>query len=195
MQNDVTDGVKYLLEEKIADPKRVAIYGGSYGGFAALAGLAFTPDLYAAGVSYVGPSNLLTLLASIPPYWGPLKKMFDVRVGDPSKPEEKKMLESQSPLNAAVRDPLPLLVVQGANDPRVKKSESDRIVIALRDRGIPVEYLVCSGRGKRRSPARTTRMAMYAAMERFLARHIGGRYQESVPPDVQKKLDAITVNL
>jgi dipeptidyl aminopeptidase/acylaminoacyl peptidase len=194
MQHDVSDGVKYLIAEKIADPKRVAIYGGSYGGYATLAGLAFTPDLYAAGVSYVGPSNIITLLNSIPPYWAPMKKMFDVRVGDMSKPDEKKMLEAQSPLNSATSIRAPLLVVQGANDPRVNKAESDRIVIALRDRGQAVEYLVAPDEGHGFA-GRDNRMALYTAMEKFLARHIGGRYQESVTPEVKKKLDLLTVDV
>jgi len=194
MQHDISDGVKYLVVEKIADPKRVAIYGGSYGGYATLAGLAFTPDLYAAGVSYVGPSNIITLLKSIPPYWAPVKKMFDVRVGDMSKPDEKKMLESQSPLNSAGNIRAPLLVVQGANDPRVNRGESDRIVIALRDRGRPVEYLVAPDEGHGFA-GRDNRMALYTAMEKFLAQHIGGRYQESVAPEVQKRLDVLTVDV
>ena len=194
MQHDITDGVKYLVAEKIADPKRVAIYGGSYGGYATLAGLAFTPDLYAAGVSYVGPSNIITLLNSIPPYWAPMKKMFDVRVGDMSNPEEKKMLEAQSPLNSADRISAPLLVIQGANDPRVNKAESDRIVIALRDRGRAVEYLVAPDEGHGFA-GRDNRMALYTAMERFLALHIGGRYQESVTPEVKKKLAMLTVDV
>jgi len=194
MQHDISDGVKYLVGAKIADPKRVAIYGGSYGGYAALAGLAFTPGLYAAGISYVGPSNIITLLQSIPPYWAPVRKMFDVRVGDMSKPDERKMLESQSPLNFAGNIRAPLLVVQGANDPRVNRGESDRIVIALRDRGRPVEYLVAPDEGHGFA-GRDNRMAFYTAMEKFLAAHIGGRYQESVAPAVQKRLDVLTVDV
>ena len=194
MQHDISDGVKYLIAEKIADPKRVAIYGGSYGGYAALAGLAFTPGLYAAGVSYVGPSNLITLLNSIPPSWAPIRKMFDVRVGDMSKPEERKMLENQSPLNFAANIGASLLMVQGANDPRVKKAESDRIVIALRDRGRAVEYLVAPDEAHGFS-GRDNRMAFYTAMEKFLAQHIGGRYQESVTPEVKKRLDILTVDV
>lgn len=194
MQHDLTDGVRYLVAQKIADPKRVAIYGGSYGGYAALAGLAFTPDLYAAGVSYVGPSNIITLLNSIPSYWAPMKKMFDVRVGDVSNPEERKMLEAQSPLNSASAIRAPLLVIQGANDPRVKKAESDRIVAALRDRGGDVEYLVAPDEGHGFA-GRDNRMALYTAMEKFLARHIGGRYQESVPPEIKAKLDLLTVDV
>ena len=194
MQHDISDGVKYLISENIADPKRVAIYGGSYGGYATLAGLAFTPELYAAGVSYVGPSNIITLLNSIPPDWTPMKKVFDVRVGDMSKPDEKKMLEAQSPLNSATSIRSPLLVVQGANDPRVRKAESDRIVIALRDRGDAVEYLVAPDEGHGFA-GHDNRMALYAAMEKFLARYVGGRCQDSVPPGVKKRLDVLTVDV
>ena len=128
MQDDITFGVKHLVAQGVADPKRVAILGGSYGGYATLAGVAFTPDLYSAAVSIVGPSNLLTLLDSIPPYWEAGRKMFYMRMGDPTTPEGKKQLERQSPLNSAAKIKTPLLVVQGANDPRVKKAESDQIV-------------------------------------------------------------------
>src|SRR5204862_5836783 len=115
----------YLFSQGIADPKRVGIMGGSYGGYATLAGLAFTPDVYAAGVSIVGPSNLITLLNSIPPYWESIRKIFYERMGDPATPEGKAQLERQSPLNSAKSIKTPLLVVQGANDPRVKRAESD----------------------------------------------------------------------
>lgn len=194
MQHDITDGVHYLIKQGIADPKRMAIYGGSYGGYATLAGVAFTPELYAAGLSYVGPSNIITLLNSIPPYWAPLKKIFAVRVGDMEKPEELKMLQAQSPLNSAKNIRAPLLVVQGANDPRVKKAESDQIVVALRDLGRQVEYMVAPDEGHGFA-GRDNRMAMYTAMERFFAKHLGGRYQESVTPEVKKKLDALTVDI
>ena len=193
MQDDLTWGVKYLVAEGIADPKKVGILGGSYGGYATLAGLAFTPDVYAAGVSIVGPSNLITLLQSIPPYWEAGRKMFHVRMGDPTTPEGKKQLERQSPLNSADKIKTPLLVVQGANDPRVKKAESDQIVIALRDRGFPVEYLVApdEGHGFARP---VNNMAMYAAAEKFLAKHLGGRFQEDMPADVSTRLKEITVD-
>lgn len=194
MQHDITEGVTYLIKENIADPKRVGIYGGSYGGYATLAGLAFTPDIYRAGISYVGPSNIITLLSTIPPYWAPMKKMFDVRVGDMSNPEDRKMLEAQSPLNSATKITAPLLVIQGANDPRVKRAESDRIVIALRDLGRTVEYMVAPDEGHGFA-GRDNRMAVYTAMERFFAKELGGRYQKSVPPEVQKKLDALTVDV
>ena len=193
MQDDITWGVTHLIAEGIADPKRVAILGGSYGGYATLAGVAFTPDVYAAAVSIVGPSNLLTLLESIPPYWEAGRKMFHMRMGDPTTPEGKTQLERQSPLFSAGRIKTPLLVVQGANDPRVKKAESDQIVIALRDRGFPVEYLVApdEGHGFARP---VNNMAMNATIEKFLAKHLGGRYQESMTPEVATRLKEITVD-
>jgi len=194
MQHDLTDGVKYLIEKKIADPKRVAIFGGSYGGYATLAGMAFTPDLYAAGVSYVGPSNIITLLKSIPPYWAPMKRTFAIRVGDMEKPDELKVLEEQSPLNSAKNIKAPLFVIQGANDPRVKKAESDQIVVALRDLGRTVEYMVAPDEGHGFA-GRTNRLAAFTALEKFLSEHIGGRFQKDVAPDIQKKIDAMMVDV
>jgi dipeptidyl aminopeptidase/acylaminoacyl peptidase len=193
MQDDLTWGVKHLVAQGIADPKRVAIMGGSYGGYATLAGVAFTPDVYAAAVSIVGPSTLITLLDSIPPYWEAIRKLFHERMGDPSTPDGKARLERQSPLNSASKIKTPLLVVQGANDPRVKKAESDQIVIALRDRGFPVEYLVApdEGHGFARP---VNNMAMFALAERFLAKHINGRFQEGATADVSQRLKEITVD-
>ncbi|HEY6122988.1 MAG TPA: S9 family peptidase, partial [Pyrinomonadaceae bacterium] len=194
MQDDVTWGAKYLIAEGIADPKRVGILGGSYGGYATLAGVAFTPDVYAAGVSIVGPSNLITLLESIPPYWEPIRKLFYERMGDPNTPEGKAQLLRQSPLMSADKIRTPLLVIQGANDPRVNKRESDQIVVALRDRGFPVEYLVApdEGHGFARP---VNNMAMFATAEKFLAKHLGGRYQESMTPEVAQRLKDITVDV
>jgi dipeptidyl aminopeptidase/acylaminoacyl peptidase len=194
MQDDLTWGVKHLVSQGIVDPKRVGIMGISYGGYATLAGLAFTPDVYAAGVSIVGPSNLITLLDSIPPYWEAIRKVFFTRMGDPATPAGKAQLEKQSPLNSAAKIKSPLLVVQGANDPRVKKAESDQIVVALRERGFPVEYIVApdEGHGFARP---VNEMAMIAAAEKFLARHLGGRHQESMPPEVASRLKEITVDV
>jgi dipeptidyl aminopeptidase/acylaminoacyl peptidase len=193
MQDDLTWGVKYLVAQGIADPKRVAILGGSYGGYATLAGVAFTPDLYAAGVAIVAPSNLLTLLETIPPYWESGRVIFHERMGNPNSPEGKKQLERQSPLNSAAKIKTPLLVVQGANDPRVKKAESEQIVIALRDRGFPVGYILApdEGHGFARP---VNNMAMWAASEAFLAKHIGGRFQEGGTPEVVARLKEITVD-
>ena len=194
MQDDVTWGAKYLIAQGIADPKRVGIMGGSYGGYATLAGVAFTPDVYAAAVSIVGPSNLITLLESIPPYWEQARKLFYERMGDPNTPEGKVQLLRQSPLTAAAKIKTPLLVVQGANDPRVNKRESDQIVIALRDRGFPVEYLVApdEGHGFARP---VNNMAMFAGAEKFLAKYLGGRYQETMTPEVSQRLKEINVDV
>src|SRR6266498_674894 len=194
MQDDVTWGAKYLIAQGIADPKRIGIMGGSYGGYATLAGVAFTPDVYAAAVSIVGPSNLITLLESIPPYWEQIRKLFYERMGDPNTAEGKAQLQRQSPLNSADKIKTPLLVVQGANDPRVNKRESDQIVIALRDRGFPVEYLVApdEGHGFARP---VNNMAMFATAEKFLAKYLAGRYQESATPEVAQRLKEISVDV
>jgi dipeptidyl aminopeptidase/acylaminoacyl peptidase len=194
MQDDITWGIKYLISEGIADSTKIGIMGGSYGGYAVLAGLAFTPNVYACGVSIVGPSNLITLLNSIPPYWEAGRKIFHVRMGDPTNPEGKAQLERQSPLNSATKIKAPLMVVQGANDPRVNKAESDQIVIALRDRGFPVEYIVApdEGHGFARP---VNNMAMLASAEKFLAKHLGGRFQETMKPEVAKRLGEITVDV
>jgi dipeptidyl aminopeptidase/acylaminoacyl peptidase len=193
MQHDISDGVAYLVKEGIAHPERVAIFGGSYGGYATLAGLAFTPELYSAGVSYVGPSNLLTLLASIPPYWAPVKKIFNVRLGNPDDPADLELLKKMSPINAADRIQVPLLVIQGANDPRVNKAESEQIVVSLRDRGHAVEYLLAPDEGHGFA-GRENRLAIAAAMEKFFAKHLGGRCQETMPDDIAAKLAALTVD-
>jgi dipeptidyl aminopeptidase/acylaminoacyl peptidase len=193
MQDDLTFGVKHLVKEGIVDPKRVGIMGGSYGGYATLAGVAFTPDVYAAGVAIVAPSNLITLLASIPPYWQAASIIFKTRIADSGTPEGRAQLERQSPLNSAGKIRSPLLVVQGANDPRVKQAESDQIVVALRDHGLPVEYIVApdEGHGFARP---VNNMAMMAAAEKFLAKHLAGRYQPEMPPEVAKRLAEITVD-
>jgi dipeptidyl aminopeptidase/acylaminoacyl peptidase len=193
MQDDITYGAKYLIEQGIADPKRVGIMGGSYGGYATLAGVAFTPDVYAAAVAIVAPSNLRTLLEAIPPYWEAIRAVFYKRMGDPNTPEGLAQMKRQSPLYSADKIKTPLMVVQGANDPRVNKREADQIVIALRDRNYPVEYLVApdEGHGFARP---VNNSAMIAASERFLAKHLGGRYQESATPEVAKRLAEITVD-
>ncbi|MCC7040073.1 MAG: S9 family peptidase [Burkholderiales bacterium] len=169
MQDDVTDGVRWLIGEGIADAKRVAIYGGSYGGYATLAGLAFTPDVYAAGIDYVGVSNLLTFMKAIPPYWKPMLAMLQEMVGDMEGDEA--MLRAASPVFHADRITAPLLIAQGANDPRVVKAESDQMVAAMRARGVEVEYLVKDdeGHGFRNEE---NRFEFYEAMERFLAKHL-----------------------
>ncbi|MEP7156921.1 MAG: S9 family peptidase [Betaproteobacteria bacterium] len=169
MQNDVTDGVQWLVKEGIADPKRVAIYGGSYGGYTTLAGVAFTPDLYAAAVDYVGVSSLFTFMNTIPPYWKPYLAMLHEMVGDPEK--DKDLLASASPLLHVDKIKTPLFVAQGAKDPRVNKAEADQMVDALRKRGVTVEYMVKDneGHGFRNEE---NRFDFYEAMEKFLAANL-----------------------
>jgi dipeptidyl aminopeptidase/acylaminoacyl peptidase len=192
MQHDITDGVQYLIDEGIADPDRIGIFGGSYGGYATLAGLAFTPELYAAGISFVGPSNIITLIESIPAYWRPIVEIFHRRVGNPDDPDDHEMLVSQSPLFSADRIVAPLLVVQGANDPRVVKQESDQIVVAMRDLERHVEYIVApdEGHGFARP---INRLTFTYALERFFADHLGGRYQTEVSDEIAQRLVEITV--
>ncbi|WP_291321380.1 S9 family peptidase [Desulfonatronospira sp.] len=187
MQHDITDGVKHLIDKGLADPERIGIYGASYGGFAALAGLAFTPELYSAGVSKVGPSNIISLIESVPEYWKPVLKSFKLRVGDPDDPEDRNRLKEQSPLFSADEIKAPLLVAQGANDPRVPKQESDQIVAALRDREQVVQYLVApdEGHGFAR---RENRLAFFVELERFLASFLGGRGQTDVSTQVARRL-------
>jgi dipeptidyl aminopeptidase/acylaminoacyl peptidase len=193
MQDDLTWGVKYLVAQGTVNSKRTGVAGGSYGGYATLAGVAFTPDLYAAAVAIVPPSDLTFLLHSISPYWEAGRKIFYARMADPDTPGGKKLLESESPVNAASKIRTPLMVVQGANDPRVNKRNSDEIVIAVRDKGVPVEYLVApdEGHGFARP---INNLAMVTEMEKFLAKYLDGRYQESVPSDVAERLKQITVD-
>ncbi|MYE24289.1 MAG: S9 family peptidase [Gammaproteobacteria bacterium] len=194
MQHDITDGVQYLIDQGIADPDRVGIMGGSYGGYATLAGVTFTPELYAAGVSIVGPSNIITLMNSIPPYWLPVKQMFMRRVGDPDDPVDRARLESQSPFFHAENIEAPLLIIQGANDPRVKKAESEQIVVRLRELERPVEYMLAQDEGHG-FVGRENRLAMFARVESFFAEHLGGRAQEGMAPDVAARLAALNVDI
>ena len=193
MQDDITWGVKALIADGIADPKRIGISGGSYGGYATLAGVAFTPDLYAAAVAIVAPSNLITLLDAIPPYWEAGRKQMYTRMADPTTPDGKALLIAESPLTSAKAIVTPLMVVQGKNDPRVNIRESNQIVAAVRDNGKPVEYLVApdEGHGFARP---INNLAMVTAMEQFFSKYLNGRYQHDVPPDVEAKLKEITVD-
>lgn len=170
MQDDISDGVQYLIDQGIADPNRVAIYGASYGGYATLAGLAFTPSLYACGIDYVGVSNILTLLETLPPYWELGRQMMYEMVGDPEK--ELELLKAASPLFHVDKIEAPLLVAQGANDPRVKQAESDQIVAALTARGIDVPYILKENEGHGFANEEN-RFEFYEAMEAFLAKHLG----------------------
>jgi dipeptidyl aminopeptidase/acylaminoacyl peptidase len=176
MHNDLLDAVDWAEKEHIADPKKVAILGGSYGGYATLVGLTFTPERFACGVDIVGPSNIVTLLKTIPPYWAPALQLFKDRVGDHTTEEGRKFLEARSPLTFVAKIKRPLLIGQGANDPRVKQAESDQIVKAMQEKKIPVTYVLFpdEGHGFARPE---NRLAFEAVTEAFLARHLGGRYE------------------
>ncbi|WP_185290568.1 S9 family peptidase [Chryseobacterium lactis] len=194
MQDDITWGVKHLINQGVADKNKVAIMGGSYGGYATLAGLAFTPEVYAAGVDIVGPSNLFTLLDSVPAYWESGRAFLYGMVGDPRTEEGKKRMQEASPLFSVDKIVKPLLIVQGANDPRVKQAEADQIVIALRDKGKKVNYILADDEGHGfRKPVNS--MAMYAETEKFLSEVIGGRYQKDMPENVAKRLKEMTVDI
>ena len=186
MQDDISDGVKWLIDEGIADPKRVAIYGASYGGYATLAGLTFTPELYACGVDYVGVANLFTFMKSIPPYWKPMLEMMYNQVGDPVK--DSALLAASSPVLHADKIVDPLFIAQGANDPRVNKNESDQMVAAMKARGITVEYMVKDneGHGFRNEE---NRMDFYRAMGDFLDAHIGDKPKVEADTEVKNETE------
>lgn len=180
MHTDLLDGKDWVVQKGIADPKKVCIMGGSYGGYATLAGVAFSPDAFSCGVDIVGPSNLNTLLKTIPPYWSTFLAIFHKRMGD-----NEEELKAQSPLFKADQIKVPLLIGQGANDPRVNKAESDQIVAAMRKNNKPVEYYVFpdEGHGFARPE---NRMAFNAASEEFLAKYLGGRFEP--PTEAERKL-------
>jgi len=174
MHDDLIDAVNWLVEKGIADSKKIAIMGGSYGGYATLVGLTFTPDVFAAGVDIVGPSNLVTMIQSIPPYWEPLRAMEAHRVGNLETEEE--FLLSRSPLFFVDRIKVPLLIAQGANDPRVKQAESDQIVEAMQQANKPVEYILYTDEGHGFARPEN-RLHFYAKAEEFLAKYLGGRFE------------------
>lgn len=194
MQDDITMGVHHLINNGTADPDRIVIMGGSYGGYATLAGLAFTPDIYAAGIDIVGPSNIFTLLESIPPYWESGRAFLYGMVGDPATEEGQKRIREASPLFSVDKIVKPLLIIQGANDPRVKKAESDQIVKALRDKGKKVDYLLAEDEGHGFAKP-LNKMAMYAEIEKFLAEVIGGRYQKEMADDIAKTLEKLRIDV
>ncbi|MGI8604000.1 MAG: alpha/beta hydrolase family protein [Verrucomicrobiales bacterium] len=183
MQDDISDGVKWLIGQGIADPRRVGISGGSYGGYATLAGLAFSPELYACGVDYVGVANLLTFMNTIPPYWEQERQQMYAMVGDPEKDLE--LMKAASPALQAEKIKAPLLVAQGKNDARVNIAESNQMVAALRARGVSVPYMVKDNEGHGFANEEN-RFDFYRAMEQFLARHLGGAKEEN--PDVLASL-------
>jgi dipeptidyl aminopeptidase/acylaminoacyl peptidase len=175
MHDDLIDGVQWLIKKGIADPRRIAIFGASYGGYAALAGAAFTPDVFCCAVDIVGPSNLLTFIDSIPSYWKVLLADLHKRVGDPGI--EHDFLVTRSPFFKAADIKIPLLIAQGANDPRVKKAESDQIVKALKEKGIAYEYMLFPDEGHGFAKPQN-RLKFYAAAEKFLGKYLQGRFEE-----------------
>jgi len=183
MQEDLIDAVNWSIDQGIADPEKIAIMGGSYGGYAVLAGLALSPQLFACGVDIVGPSNLITLLQSVPPYWKPEIEQWTKRVGDYRTEEGRELLRERSPLRYADLIERPLLIGQGANDPRVKQNESDQIVEAMQEKGLPVTYVLYADEGHGFARPEN-RLSFYAIAEAFLAEHLGGRY-ESIGSDFQ----------
>ena len=176
MHNDLLDAVDWAIARGVADKDRVAIMGGSYGGYAALAGMTFTPEVFAAGISIVGPSNLITLLESVPPYWAPMVELFAKRVADKRTPEGRRKLRDMSPLTHVDEIVRPLLIGQGANDPRVKQAESDQIVHAMQKKGLPVTYVLFPDEGHGFAKPENN-IAFNSVVEAFLARHIGGRVE------------------
>ena len=175
MHNDLVDGVQWAIQQGIADPRKVAIYGGSYGGYAALVGATFTPDLFCCAVDIVGPSNLITLIQTIPPYWSTFLATFHKRVGNPDSEEE--FLKARSPLFKVDQIKIPMLIAQGANDPRVKQAEAEQVVEAMKSKGIDYEYMLFPDEGHGFAKPEN-RIKFYTAAERFLAQHLGGRYEE-----------------
>ena len=184
MHDDLIDAVDWAVAQGIAQRDKVAIMGGSYGGYATLAGLTFTPQVFACGVDIVGPSNLETLLETIPPYWAPMVKQFHERMGNPNTPEGLQLLKDRSPLHKADRICRPLLIAQGANDPRVKQSESDQIVEAMEKHRIPVTYVVFPDEGHGFARPENN-IAFTAIIEQFLAGVLGGR-AEPLGEEVEK---------
>jgi len=176
IMDDQIDAVRWAVAQQIADPGRVAVMGGSFGGYSTLGGLTFNPEVFVCGVDLVGPSNLVTLLESVPPYWRPMFEMFATRVGDPRTEAGRALLKKHSPLTCVERICRPLLIGQGANDPRVKQAESDQIVQAMQAKGIPVTYVLYPDEGHGFARPENN-LSFTAIAEAFLARCLGGRYQ------------------
>jgi dipeptidyl aminopeptidase/acylaminoacyl peptidase len=195
MHNDLVDGVQWAIDQGIADPERVGIYGGSYGGYATLVGLTFTPEVFACGLDYVGPSSLITLINSFPAYWRPfLEGTFYRHVGNPENLDDIEHMQARSPLKFVDQIEDAIMIVQGANDPRVTQRESDQLAIALRDRGIPVQYLLAENEGHGFANA-DNRMALYRSMETFFGQCLGGRVDPNVDPAIQAQIDRLTVDV
>lgn len=182
MHDDLVDAVNWAVEEGIADPKKVAIFGWSYGGYAALVGATFTPNLFCCAVDGVGISNLITWIKTVPPYWTTLLAMLHKRVGNPDT--EQEFLKSRSPLFKVNQIRIPILIAQGANDPRVKQAESEQIIEAMKKKGLEYEYMLFPDEGHGFAKPEN-RLRFYAAAEKFLVKHLGGRYEETIQDSVQ----------
>src|SRR5215831_1697905 len=176
MHDDLLDAVDWLKKNGIARPDKIAIMGGSYGGYATLVGLTFTPDKFACGVDIVGPSSLVTLMKNVPPYWVPMMPALKQRVGDASTEDGRKFLLSRSPISRVDQIKRPLIIGQGANDPRVNKVEAEQIVKAMKDRGLPVTYVLYPDEGHGFARPENN-LSFFAVTEGFLAQHLGGRYE------------------
>jgi dipeptidyl aminopeptidase/acylaminoacyl peptidase len=187
MHDDLVDAVQWAVDQGVASRTRIAIYGGSYGGYAALVGATLTPDRFRCAVAIVGPSNLITFIETIPPYWSTFLAMLHERVGNPETDAE--FLRSRSPLTYVDRIRIPMLIAQGANDPRVKRSESEQIVAAMKAKGIPHEYLVFEDEGHGFAKPEN-RLRFYAVTERFLARHLGGRSEPAPEEAATERAEA-----
>ncbi|WP_299494754.1 S9 family peptidase [uncultured Shewanella sp.] len=194
MQNDLTDGVQFLIDEGIADKQRVGIMGASYGGYAALAGITFTPDVYRAAVSYVGPSSLITLLESFPERFRPYLARFYNAVGDPLIAADRKDMLARSPIEFVDKIKTPLLLVQGANDPRVTQQESDNIAKVMFKQSLPMEYILAKDEGHG-FLKRQNKLAYVVAMEQFFAKHLGGRADSNGPSVISAHLDTLKVDV
>ena len=193
MHTDLIDGVEWAVKQGIVDRQKMCVYGGSYGGYATLVSVTFTPSVFTCAVDYVGPSSLITLVESFPPYWRPFLEGSWYRfVGDPSKPDDRKDMWARSPLSRVDSIRTPLLIVQGANDPRVTKRESDQLAIALRNRGVAVQYLVAGNEGHGFANS-DNRLVLYHTMDQFFARYLGGRSQTPVPGNVESRARTMTV--
>lgn len=195
MHADLLDGVAWAVRRGIADPRKICIYGGSYGGYATLVGVTFTPDAFACAVDYVGPSSLITLVESFPAYWRPFLQGSWYRfVGDPANLADREEMWRRSPLSRIDSIRTPLLIVQGANDPRVTKREADQLAVALHDRGVAVRYLLAGNEGHGfLNP--DNRLALYRAMEQFFGRFLGGRVQPDAPEGVEPRIERMTVGV
>ena len=194
MQHDLTDGANFLVAQGIADKERLGIMGGSYGGYAALAGITFTPELYKASVSFVGPSSLVTLINSFPDFYRPYLGSWFRAVGDPLVEDDVQKMEARSPINFVDRIQTPLLLVQGANDPRVTQLESDQIARKMYARGADVEYILAKDEGHGFAK-RENNQAFLVKMERFFAKHLGGKVHQQVPQELEQHLQMLNVDV